>query len=362
MPLTNRFRRVKLGAFVLVSLMVFTNCKDKTNTTTTTFDKGPIMVNLADNYIIPAYDSLQLKTTLLQAKWDQFLGNMTSVMLSEVQLAWMDANRSFQTVKLFDFGPALNVGLGGALGTFPADTAQIQLNISNGSYDLLTAENIDAIGFDALDYLFFRPDALNTIANSIGTQNYISALLTKMNNEINSVVSAWNSGYRTTFVAGVGTSSTSPFALLVNSLCKDFELAKTTKLGIPIGMQSLGIIQPHYLEARRSGMGQTLLIENMQAVKNVFQGIGIDGTNGQGFDDYLNAIEKSTLSTTITNRFDYLITAPMSWSGGIEGMINSENQTLIDYYNYIQGTVVYLKTDMSSAFGVLITYQDNDGD
>jgi hypothetical protein len=31
-------------------------------------------------------------------------------------------------------------------------------------------------------------------------------------------------------------------------------------------------------------------------------------------------------------------------------------------YNEVRNMVVYLKTDMPSALGILITYQDNDGD
>jgi hypothetical protein len=42
-------------------------------------------------------------------------------------------------------------------------------------------------------------------------------------------------------------------------------------------------------------------------------------------------------------------------------MTNNVND-LDELYNLIAGNVVYLKTDMTSAFGVLITYQDSDGD
>lgn len=359
---------IKKTLFFLVSitgglLLSLTACKDKNNDDAADFDKAPIMVNLADNYIIPGYADLQNNMNTLQTAWNNFLADQSAANLETTKTAWIAANHAFQRVKIFDLGPANTNGLAGALGTFPADTAQIQTNISAGTYNLLTAENVDAIGFDALDYLFYRPGALTSITASTTTQQYITDLISKMKSEVDTVVTAWNSGYRATFVAGVGTSSTSPFALLVNSFCKDFELAKTTKLGIPIGMQSLGILQPHYLEARRSGIGQALMLSNFQAIHKVFQGTGLtSGSNGKGFDDYLNAIEKGTLSSTIDTRFDYLETQPNTWTGGIEGMMNSNNQTLIDYYNYLQGTVVYMKTDMSSAFGVLITYQDNDGD
>ncbi len=182
-----------------------------------------------------------------------------------------------------------------------------------------------------------------------------------MKSEINTLVTSWN-GYESTFVDGTGTSSTSPFSLLVNAFCKDFELAKNAKLGIPIGKHSLGIQRPDYLEARNSGISKALLEESFKALRSVYLGNGMDGSTGKGFDDYLIALEKSSLAQTIDERFASIIAQPGTWSGTLENAMQTNPATLNTYYDYIQGTVVNLKADMASAFGILITYQDNDGD
>lgn len=338
------------------------SCKPKDKDNKADFDKRPIMENLANNYIIPGYDDLHINIVGLENAWLSFDASKTAQNLTLVQDAWLNANLSFQRVKAFDFGPAMSVGLLSAYGTFPTDTVQIASNITAGTYTLTTAENIDAIGFDALDYLLFRSDALTQFQNSAATCTYVGDLITKMKTEITTVKNDWVS-YKSTFIDGTSNSSTAPFALLVNTLCRDFELNKTTKIGIPIGMQSLGIQQPVYLEARRSGKGKELLIESLKATKHIFSGFNLTGTaNASGFDDYLIALDKAGLNTTIQTRLDYGIATPMSWSETIELRMQTNNQSLIDYYNYLQGTVVYMKTDMASAFGVLITYQDNDGD
>lgn len=343
--------------------LLFAQCKDKDKDEKEEFKKEEILTNLADNYIIPGYSDLQTRLNTLSSSWNAFASTPSQANLDVVRTNWMEANTSFHRVKLFEVGPAMTVGLSAALGTFPADTVQIDANITTGGYNLATAENIDAIGFESLDFLLFGYDALNKLSNSSARRLYVNDIIAKMVSEVNQVVTEWSTGYRSTFVAGTGTSSTSPFALLVNTFCKDYELAKTAKLGIPIGMQSLGIQQPYYLEARRSGHGKTLLLTNIQAVHDVFLGKSYtSGTNGKGFDDYLIALERSSLSSTIDSRFTYMETQPPVWSGTIENMMISSPATLTDFYNYMQGTVVYMKTDMASAFGVLITYQDNDGD
>ncbi|HLP55985.1 MAG TPA: imelysin family protein [Fluviicola sp.] len=351
-------------SLVLLSLMVFANsCKDKKDDDTKEeFKKEEILTNLADNYIIPGYADLQTRLNSLSDSWNNFVNSPSQAALDAVRADWQAANVSFHRVKLVEVGPAMTVGLGGALGTFPADTVQIENNITAGTYNLTTMENIDAIGFESLDFLLYGSDCLNKLTLSSARRTYVTDVINKMRNEVNQVVAEWST-YRSSFIAGTGTSSTSPFSLLVNAFCKDYELAKSAKLGIPIGTQSLGIQQPAYLEARRSGFGKALLLANIEAVHAVFDGKSLSGSsNGQGFDDYLNALDKGDLSATIDARFASMEAQQSGWSGTLEEMMTTSPSVLMDYYNYMQGTVVYLKTDMAAAFGVLITYQDGDGD
>lgn len=345
----------------LFAFLAIAACKKKKDENTD-FDKGPIMVNIADNYIIPGYADLKNKIFTLETTWSDFLADKTQSKLDLSKQAWADANISFQHVKAFDFGPAMTANLVFSFGTFPCDTSQINSNIQNGGYDLNAAQNLDASGFDALDYLFYSSGSLTNFQNSANACTYVSNVISKMKTEISAVVSGWGS-YRSTFVNGTSNESTSPFALLVNNFCKDFELCKTTKLGFPIGNHTLGIQQPNYLEARRSGIGKTLLIENIRGSRAIFYGLSLSGNNGQGFDDYLNAIEdKATLSNTIASRFDYMLSTPQTWTGTLEELMISSPTTLTNFYDYQQGSVINMKTDMASAFGVLITYQDTDGD
>lgn len=352
-----------LFAAVAASSLLLARCKDKEEDQPEDFKKEEILTNLADNYIIPGYTALQSELNGLAVSWSDFVASPDQAHLDAVRTDWQTANVVFQKVKVFELGPAMTIGLSSALGTFPADTTQIEANVTSGSYDLATAANIDAIGFESLDFLLYGHDALSKLTGSANRRTYVTDVIAKMLNEVNTVVNGWNSGYRATFIEGTGTSSTSPFSQLVNSFCKDYEMAKTAKLGIPIGTQTLGIQQPLYLEARRSGFGKTLLGANIEAVRSVFLGRSWSGgSNGSGFDDYLNALDRNSLSSTIDTRFAYMETQPASWTAPMESLMNGSPATLEDFYDYMQGTVVYIKTDMASAFGVLITYQDNDGD
>lgn len=342
----------------IIVLTIGVSCKDKNPEPEPEFDKTQILTSVADNNLLPGFLDLKNQTTDLKTLIQNYIaGSQTTTDFDAIQSKWKDVARSFQRVRVFDFGPSMDAGFNMKFGVFPCDTSIVENNISAGTYDLSLTANQNAIGLDALDYLLFRSNAKAQADANSAVWSYILALVSKMETEVSSVYTQFQA-YRSTFINGTGTSSTSPFSLLVNAFTREFELTKNTKIGIPIGNLTLGIVQKGYIENRRSGIANELLVVNLETLQSIFK--GTNTTNG--FEDYLNEIEKSDLASTINSRFSYLISTGAAWTETIDTKIDSSLPELTSYYDYMQGTVVYLKTDMPSSFGVLITYQDNDGD
>ncbi|MDQ3534753.1 MAG: peptidase M75, Imelysin, partial [Bacteroidota bacterium] len=158
----------------------------------------------------------------------------------------------------------------------------------------------------------------------------------------------------------------SSFGELVNELNFDYEVIKNPKVGIPLGKKSLGQKLPESVEAYYSGISKDLALLNVKAIEDIYSGRSKAGTEGKGLDDYLNQLNAQYnggfLSAAINSQFDIVkskiqvIPDPLS-----DAIINHQN-IVEEAYSEIQKMVVLLKTDMPSAMGVLITYQDNDGD
>lgn len=342
---------------ILLASLVFVSCKkDKDDDNVNDFDKAALLQNIADNIIVPALNDFSTKINDLESSYAVFQASRTAPNLEDVRTKWKAAYLSWQTVKIFDFGPIRDYGFKGATGTYPTDTVKINDNVTNGGYNLATAANVDAIGLPSLDYFLYRVDALTYFIGNDPYATYANDVIQKLKSETTVVLSAWNS-YKSTFVASTGTESTSAFSLLVNEFCRDYELAKNSKLGIPIGKQSLGIQLPEYIEARRSGFSFEIQKASVTSLSNVYH-----GGSGVGFDDYLVSLERSTLATSISTRFSEIVSKINSFSGTLEEEMTNNVSELDNLYILYQGQVVSIKTDMSSAFGVLITYQDNDGD
>lgn len=347
---------------VITSVLVFAACKKKPTETEEKFDKAVLLANVSDEIIRPRYTQLQHEIDALSTDWNSFKATPDATNLASVQSRWLSANILFQKVKTFNFGPALNFGLNASFGTFPTDTAKIISNANSANPNLTSLSNLDAIGFPALEYLFYRNDALNSLTNEVQLREYIDLVINKMQNEIDAVLNAWTSAYAATFKNATGTETTSGFSLLINTFNQDFELAKNAKLGIPIGKQSLGIPQMNYEEAPFSNSSLMLLEESLKGIFDLYKGIGKDGVNRTGFEDYLLALDKGGIDTKISQRFSISFNLLNQLGDDLALEVQNNMPKLDDLYANIQGTVVHIKTDMTSAFGVLITYQDNDGD
>ena len=351
-------KRIIFGLFASTLFLITACIKDiKKNE----FDKAALLQNFADNIIQPRYADFKTKIDSLEILFIAFQSNPTEAKFEAIKTQWKACYLSFQSVKTFDFGPAMNTGFKGAIGTFPTDTLQISSNIASGTYNLATATNADAVGLAALDFLFYQTDAYLKLTTNESYSQYCIDVIQKMKVETDAVVNAWTT-FKSTFIASTGNESTSMFSMLVNDFCQDWEEAKAAKLGIPLGKYSLGIQRPEYIEARYSGYSLPILKASLKSIAEIYSGIGINGQDGVGFDDYLIALKKESLNSVIKDKFREIDSSFYVFNSSLELELTQNSVALENLFNAISQQVIFIKTDMTASFGILITYQDNDGD
>jgi hypothetical protein len=354
-----------IGFVLVMSIGLLFSCRDKVdNDDNTDFNKGEMLENVSANIIIPSLMKFETEVSNLKSSFENFKSNPTNVNLDNVKTNWRESYLTFQTLKIFDFGPIRNIGFKSSTGTYPVDPVKIESNISSGGYDLAAASNIAAVGLNALDYLLYNSNALTEFQNNSSYTDYVDGVIQKMFNETQSIVNGWV-GYTTVFNESTGTSSTSAFSEFVNEFNRDYELAKTAKIGFPIGKANLGLSNPEYVEARYSGISFELLEESIKALKATYNGDDFEnGSTGQGFSNYLVHLERTNLDDAINEKFDLILSNIEGFTMTLEEAIDDPamKSQLDELYLHLQQQVVNIKTDMTAAFGVLITYQDNDGD
>ena len=89
------------------------------------FDRQAMLVNWADNNIIPALENFKTSTQNLEEKTTAFATAPTEEGLEELRSAFRQAYLDFQTVSVFETGPAEMLNFRSFLNTYPTGTEAI---------------------------------------------------------------------------------------------------------------------------------------------------------------------------------------------------------------------------------------------
>lgn len=368
---------IALIPITLTALLVV-GCKKKPNNNNNdnSFDRGALLTNYADGYIIPAYADMVAKLTILKTNIDDFAAAPDSAKLVAAQAAWKDAYMTWQGVDLLEFGPDVSISLRSYINTYPATVSKVEANITSGSYELEQFGNKDAQGFPALDYLLNGIGPTNqhilalyiTGGDMAKRKKYMQDVAAKMLAKVTTVQTAWNT-YRATFVANTSTDAGSSISVMTNAFVLYYErYLRSGKIGLPVGAMS-GVAAPELTEAYYTPtLSKELALAAIKNVRKFYEGIGYSsGTDGMGFYDYLKAVgtkdtDGKLMADVIIKELDDVKNGLGALTPTIKEGVTSHRPDMLNIYQEMMEVVPLFKVDMVSAFGISITYTDNDGD
>lgn len=371
---------LKKTLFAIVLGALFISCSSNSNDgdvnvdggIVDNFDRSALLVNLADNIIIPAYQDFAVKMSTLKSAGETFTTTPNQTNLDQVRSAWLTAYRTWQYVEMFNIGEGLIIDYRFNMNVFPLTQSDVDNNIANGGYDLTSVNNQDAQGFPALDYLLFGIGTNDTEIlakytsnpNSQGFKSYLTDILSRMNTLTQQVTDSWNNGYRNSFVSNDGNSATSSLNIFVNVYVEYYErLLRANKIGIPAGVFSGGPL-PEKVEGLFSGIySKQLALDALDSFEDVFNGRAYGSSSiGESFKSYLTYLERNDINSSITSQIAAARVQLSGLSDNFNQQVSNDNTQMLMAYDELQKVVVFIKNDMPNAFNVSIVFQDNDGD
>jgi predicted lipoprotein len=351
--------------------------EDDINDTANNFDRSKMLVNWADNIIIPSYQIFVSKTNDLKLASDAFIAETNQDNLNTLRTEWQEAYIAWQGVEMFDIGPARDVVLRSFINTYPSNTENIDTFIETQDYNLLDSNLNDEQGFPALDYLLFglaETDAelLELFDNDFNGEKYrqyVSDVVNRIDNLSSQVLEAWQNGYREVFVQNSGSSANSSTNRMANVFMEYYEVRlRNGKIGFPAGVYSGGEAQPTRVEAFfKRDLSKTLCLEALTAHQNFFNGVATNtSTNAESFADYLNFLNTikngENLSSLINNQYDVINDNINGLDDSFYNQINTNNNRMLEAFESLQDNVVFLKSDMFSALSIALEFDSGDGD
>jgi predicted lipoprotein len=357
---------MKKTALILCLMASVFACKPKdSGTDDKTFDTKAMLTNIGNNMIVPAYASFKVNVDDLSTATDTFVNNPSVQNLQALRLSFKNAYIGFQKCDVFAFGPASDAALRANVNIYPTDTTKIQSNIQSGFFTVDFLSNAAAKGFPAIDYLLDydgKSDAeVVALYASANRKQYLQAVVASIKTKVDTIVTGWST-YINTFIASTSYSLGSSPSLLINAMNIYYEaFIRDGKIAIPLGIKSGGSPLPEQTEAYYGGFSVELLNVSLQTFQDLYLG-KYGSTNGLGLDDNLIAVDGASIDDAIKSDLADALAACSALSDPLSQTIISEQASVNTAYLAVKKVIIPLKVDMPSKLGVLISYQDNDGD
>ncbi len=350
------------------------NTSSQNTTTTTSFDHKGMLINWADNIIIPAITDFQNSLIQLQETANTFTNDPAAENLTSLREIWLTSYSKWQYVEMFDIGVAEEIYFKNRMNLYPVNTGKVEDNISNQNYDLEISSNFSSQGFSTIDYLLFGIDDNddNIISKYSDTNlnygTYLSDIVDKMVNLTNQVKAQWESSYRQSFIESTDNTATSSINLIVNDFIFYFEKGyRANKFGIPAGVFSGNPLPDRIESYYGEKYSKILALEAGNAIDQFFNGKNyLDSSEiGLSLNQYLDYLEddvENKLSEKINNQLKIAKDKILELNDNFKIQIEDNNNQMLATYDAIQKTVVLLKVDMLQKLNISVDYADADGD
>ena len=363
----------QIALFFFISVLFFSCEKDDSDDSINNddFNRSAVLLNWADNIIIPAYDDFYSSLIDLEESINIFIETPSVNLLESVSNHWLDSYKIWQHVEMFDIGLAEVINYKGKMNIYPTDSELIIQNIELGNYDLNNNNNFDARGFPALDYMLHglaenSGDIVAVYLNNTSYADYLSNLISTMIYNTNLIIQDWTS-YREDFVNSTDNTATSSLNKMTNDFIFYFEKGlRANKIGIPAGIFSSYPL-PTTVEAYyKQDVSRELSLDALLAAKNFFNGKHYNNDiYGEGLSSYLDFISISSdnnLSALISSQFSAAELELNQLNDNFVYQIETNNNQMLYAYDAVQLLVVSFKVDMLQALAISVDYVDADGD
>jgi predicted lipoprotein len=374
---------------IAFTILTFTNCKKKCDNPSAlnhgekgecefvAFDKNNLLENLVYNYITPSLDQYVSDINTLHTSASNFESNPSISSLESLRNDWKEALLTWQDVALFNFGPSDFYVHNISSNNFPTNVYNLNQYINGGNTNISSMAFSEVKGFPALDYLLYQPnksgqEIVDYFTNSNNAKQYLLAITTDLKNRGNNVRNMWDQEYIDEFISDENNSTGSSVSLIVNGFCQYFEKnLRSGKLGIPLDALNpdFNDLYPTHVECYYYGKSIPFAVRALEAVKKYFNGISYSSSeeDNMGLDDYIdNTGATADANTSLHDKIDNLLDQSISEFNALQDPLSDkvavDDPAAHQLWTKLQELAILFKIDMTSALGVTIVYQDNDGD
>lgn len=314
------------------------------------------LAELADDVIVPAYESLAGQVDGLASAIEDLCASPAQRALDSARQAWRTTYQAWQFARPGNVGPAMERRLMSAVGFEARPKSIATLLDSSDPIDpeSLAGEGAPVRGLLAAEEALFGEGA-DTLAEAEGARRctYVASIVDLVGTAVDEVVADWHGGYRDEFVAGPDGDPMASVAVIMNQLTHrlqelddrglrdlatggDYDDLKAARKDGPAGFGMAG---------RRSLLGGLIAL------------IGEPGTRVAGLVEERNADTGARLVADAEAAESAVAELPDSMREAFD-----DNASVVAADDALAALKVLVSTEAASQLGVTITFSDSDGD
>lgn len=342
---------------------------------TTPPDRAKILVDLAENVLVPAYTDAAAAAALLESAVTALRDAPSPATLAAARDAWRRARSSWKQTDAFLFGPANDIALvGGAIDT-PSDFAKIEAtSAAETALDASVVASLGANlrGLPGVEALLFDP-AKEDAALLAGLQErsarrarLVALLSADLRAKIVAVRDAWTGGYAVELTtAGRGSTvfaaERQAVDAVVNGLIAGAEVLTALRLAKPLGLdRSPPTPNAALLESTRSDATIDDILAVLDGIEAVYRGRR-GGKAGLPLSDAV-AERTPTGDAQFKELLEKAKAAVRSIPGPLRTAVVERQGPVVAAYAAVREVKRSLAADIAGALGTSVGFNVTDGD
>lgn len=356
-------RRVLLCPLLVLALSLGSACKDKEAEDSGEALRVAFLQTLANDVSLPAYAESRARAQGLSTALHALVDEVSAPNLRAAQQAWREARVAWKETEAFNLGPAVDLRTSVTVDQWPVEQAHLETELAGTA--ALTEAYVASLGanrkgFHALEYLLFVPaaeaEALALLSEGAGAERrkaFLLALAAQVEHPLQELETRWSEGYAQS-LSTPGEAYPSLKAAVdayVNEAVFVSELIVSKKLGKPLGLSSGGEAQPALEESGWSDHSVADMAANLRSLRHVYEGLSpLVAKAAPDTDASVQQLLANAQARVNDIPLPYR-TALVEQRAAVETAYAATNQLKR-----------ILATEVVSALGVTLKFNDNDGD
>jgi putative iron-regulated protein len=290
------------------------------------FDASAILSGFAEETVFLTYRALAEEASRLHDEIDQLSADVSVANLDAVQAQWRATRRPWESSEGFLFGPVDEGGYDPRLDSWPVNKVDLD-NILGSEADLTDPEVIEALdnsvkGFHTIEYLLFDDgtgtaqtlffgsndpeDIVDTLEANPRRIEYLLGVTDNLTEAATELADAWDpaKGNFAAEVSEAGKTSTrwlsqqSAMQEIVEALVGIADEVANGKITDPFQQED-----PRLVESQFSFNSLTDFTNNMESIRNVYEGATPQGCSAAGVSAYVATVDP-TLDAKIRDQIE----------------------------------------------------------